>query len=112
MQVYEPHHAKGEDHQYDYLGMLGIPMELTLPTKLKGEADIGFFAYDNGAFVLESFADTPRTWHLEVPQGCEIVALGDGLSAKPAHTKENGCSVYEVRIQPSTIGAFRCVPAS
>ncbi|MBB6669837.1 permease [Cohnella nanjingensis] len=27
--VYEPHHAKGEDHLYDYLGMLGIPMELT-----------------------------------------------------------------------------------
>lgn len=27
--VYEPHHAKGEDHLYDYLGMLGIPFELT-----------------------------------------------------------------------------------
>ncbi|MCC3377430.1 permease [Cohnella sp. REN36] len=27
--VYEPHHAKGEDHLYDYLGMLGIPMEPT-----------------------------------------------------------------------------------
>ncbi|MDQ0113451.1 permease [Paenibacillus harenae] len=27
--VYEPHHAKGEDHLYDYLGMLGIPMELS-----------------------------------------------------------------------------------
>jgi hypothetical protein len=29
MLVYEPHHAKGEDHLYDYLGMLGIPIELT-----------------------------------------------------------------------------------
>ncbi|MCL6457343.1 MAG: permease [Gorillibacterium sp.] len=29
VQVYEPHHAHGEDHLYDYLGMLGIPMELT-----------------------------------------------------------------------------------
>lgn len=29
VQVYEPHHAKGEDHLYDYLGMLGLPMELT-----------------------------------------------------------------------------------
>lgn len=27
--VYEPHHAKGEDHLYDYLGMLAIPFELT-----------------------------------------------------------------------------------
>ncbi|MCD1258295.1 permease [Paenibacillus athensensis] len=27
--VYEPHHAKGEDHLYDYLGMLGVPLELT-----------------------------------------------------------------------------------
>ncbi|WP_027091340.1 hypothetical protein [Cohnella thermotolerans] len=27
--VYEPHHAKGEDHLYDYLGMLGISFELT-----------------------------------------------------------------------------------
>ncbi|WP_040951562.1 hypothetical protein [Gorillibacterium massiliense] len=29
MKVYEPHHAKGEDHLYDYLGMMGIPLELT-----------------------------------------------------------------------------------
>ncbi len=29
VRVYEPHHASGEDHLYDYLGMLGIPMELT-----------------------------------------------------------------------------------
>ncbi|MBB6635971.1 permease [Cohnella thailandensis] len=27
--VYEPHHAKGEDHLYDYLGMLAISFELT-----------------------------------------------------------------------------------
>lgn len=27
--VYEPHHARGEDHLYDYLGMLGIPFELS-----------------------------------------------------------------------------------
>lgn len=27
--VYLPHRAKGEDHLYDYLGMLGIPFELT-----------------------------------------------------------------------------------
>lgn len=27
--VYEPHHARGEDHLYDYLGMLGISFELT-----------------------------------------------------------------------------------
>ncbi|MFW5988259.1 MAG: permease [bacterium] len=26
--VYEPHHADGEDHLYDYIGMLGIPLEL------------------------------------------------------------------------------------
>ncbi|MFW6271075.1 MAG: permease, partial [Bacillota bacterium] len=25
--VYEPHHADGEDHLYDYIGMLGIPLE-------------------------------------------------------------------------------------
>lgn len=28
VKVYEPHHAYGEDHLYDYIGMLGIPMEL------------------------------------------------------------------------------------
>lgn len=35
--VYEPHHAKGEDHLYDYLGMLGIPFEPTphFPTDTK-----------------------------------------------------------------------------
>jgi len=27
--VYEPHHARGEDHLYDYLGMMGIPLEPT-----------------------------------------------------------------------------------
>ncbi|WP_058302947.1 hypothetical protein [Gorillibacterium timonense] len=27
--VYEPHHAKGENHLNDHLGMLGIPLELT-----------------------------------------------------------------------------------
>jgi hypothetical protein len=38
MLVYEPHHAKGEDHLYDYLGMLGIPLELTpqFPTVSQG----------------------------------------------------------------------------
>lgn len=29
LKVYKPHHANGEDHLYDYLGMLGIPFELT-----------------------------------------------------------------------------------
>lgn len=28
VKVYEPHHAYGEDHLYDYIGMLGVPMEL------------------------------------------------------------------------------------
>ncbi len=27
LHAYRPHHAQGEDHLYDYLGMLGIPME-------------------------------------------------------------------------------------
>ncbi|MBU9710914.1 permease [Evansella tamaricis] len=27
--VYQPHYGKGEDHIYDYLGMMGIPMVLT-----------------------------------------------------------------------------------
>ncbi|MEO3946290.1 permease [Gorillibacterium sp. CAU 1737] len=27
--VYKPHHARGEDHLYDLLGMAGIPLELT-----------------------------------------------------------------------------------
>ncbi|MEJ6949782.1 permease [Natronospora cellulosivora (SeqCode)] len=37
--VYEPHHADGEDHLYDYLGMLGIPLE-PVPYFPKSEASI------------------------------------------------------------------------
>ncbi|MUT66567.1 permease [Paenibacillus sp. NEAU-GSW1] len=38
--VYEPHHAKGEDHLYDYAGMLGIPLELTPHFPLKQEGPL------------------------------------------------------------------------
>ncbi|WP_078556283.1 permease [Bacillus alkalicellulosilyticus] len=39
LKVYEPHQAKGEEHLYDYLGMLGIPIELT-PHFPTGDAPI------------------------------------------------------------------------
>ncbi|MFC3802987.1 permease [Cohnella sp. GCM10012308] len=38
--VYVPHRARGEDHLYDYLGMLGIPFELTPHFPEKGEGPL------------------------------------------------------------------------
>jgi hypothetical protein len=85
-----------------------IMTEKLLPYLLAGPADVGLFAYDNHTFVIESFAAAPAKWKVHVPPNTRLEPLlNAGISFKRIAAFEDGASLYELKLAPSTLGFFQ-----
>ncbi|MEK0313504.1 permease [Cohnella sp. 56] len=81
---------------------------LALPYALHGPANAGWFAYDNGAFVLENFAPLPQQWQISLPEGRKLAGLTPSARAEKVSTDaRDGSALYAIRLAPSTYAGFR-----
>jgi hypothetical protein len=80
-----------------------------LSYQLEGPAGVGFFPYDNNIFVLETFASVPEKWHVRLPKGKCLQPISSmyNTRSKRVSYSEDGASLYEIRLSPSTFCAFK-----
>jgi hypothetical protein len=74
---------------------------------LEGKGNLGFFPYDNHSFVLESFGVIPDKWKVIIPAGKKLVELTSQSRTKKISTLEDGSSIYEMKLYPSSFQAFQ-----
>jgi hypothetical protein len=85
--------------------------ERILPCTLEGPADVGWFAYDNHTFVIESFAPVPTKWRVHLPPNCQLETLvGSPAGANWIATFDNGSALFELKLSPSSGVLLRLIP--
>lgn len=80
--------------------------EQLLPYQIEGPGNAGWFPYDNGVFALETFNTVPAKWKVIVPQGMELKNKTASASFRKSSVREDGSSVYEIKLDPSSYGVF------
>jgi hypothetical protein len=83
------------------------------PVRIEAPAKVSLFAYDNGAFIVESFRDEPVAVTVLLPEGSRLTNLLTGdrpaqvLREKPARRGDpQRLAAYQVQLQPHSYLVF------
>ncbi|WP_416148365.1 permease [Salipaludibacillus sp. HK11] len=82
-------------------------VESFLDYSLKGPANIGFFPYDNGTFILETFEVSPEKWSIEFSGEKTLVDLKTGKNLEPDRLTTDGVKQVDIELHPFEYRGFK-----
>jgi len=85
------------------------------PVRVEGPAKVSIFAYDNGAFVVESFRDEPASVTVLASKASSLKDLVSGemlagVARRPRHPAEPAATAFTLTLAPHSYRVFQSGP--